>query len=35
MALTHPELPIFGVQYHPESAGSANGTTIFEDFLGQ
>ncbi|MDG1525234.1 MAG: chorismate-binding protein [Candidatus Thalassarchaeaceae archaeon] len=35
MALTHPELPIFGVQYHPESAGSANGTSIFEDFLGQ
>ena len=35
MALAHPELPIYGVQYHPESAGSANGITIFADFLGQ
>jgi anthranilate synthase/aminodeoxychorismate synthase-like glutamine amidotransferase len=35
MALAHPELPVTGVQYHPESAGSANGFSIFVDFLGQ
>ena len=35
MELCHPELPVTGVQYHPESAGSANGLTIFHDFLGQ
>ena len=35
MAVSHPDLPVCGVQYHPESAGSANGLTIFADFLGQ
>ena len=35
MAVSHPELPVYGVQYHPESAGSADGLTIFADFLGQ
>ena len=35
MAVSHPDLPVYGVQYHPESAGSANGLTIFADFLGQ
>jgi anthranilate synthase/aminodeoxychorismate synthase-like glutamine amidotransferase len=35
MALSHPNLPVFGVQYHPESAGSVNGLTIFSDFLAQ
>ncbi|MDE0708126.1 MAG: chorismate-binding protein [Candidatus Poseidoniales archaeon] len=35
MALSHPELPVYGVQYHPESAGSTRGLSIFADFLGQ
>ena len=35
MSLVHPNLPIFGVQYHPESAGSVDGLTIFADFLAQ
>ena len=35
MSLTHPNLPIRGVQYHPESAGSVDGLTIFADFLAQ
>jgi len=35
MALSHPELPVYGVQYHPESAGSAKGISIFAKFLGQ
>ena len=35
MSLTHPDLPIFGVQYHPESAGSVDGISIFADFLAQ
>ena len=35
MALNHPDLPISGVQFHPESAGSVNGLSIFVDFLGQ
>tara|TARA_Y100000588_G_C13477578_1_gene595368 strand:- start:83 stop:445 length:363 start_codon:yes stop_codon:yes gene_type:complete len=35
MAVSHPELPVYGVQYHPESAGSADGLAIFADFLGQ
>ena len=35
MSLTHPNLPVFGVQYHPESAGSVNGLQVFADFLGQ
>ena len=35
MALRHPTLPISGVQFHPESAGSVNGLEIFADFLAQ
>jgi anthranilate/para-aminobenzoate synthase component II len=35
MALSHPSLPVYGVQYHPESAGSADGLSIFSNFLGQ
>tara|TARA_B110000014_G_C19567315_1_gene302378 strand:- start:85 stop:447 length:363 start_codon:yes stop_codon:yes gene_type:complete len=35
MALADPNLPIFGVQYHPESAGSVDGQSIFADFLAQ
>jgi len=35
MALAHPTLPIRGVQYHPESAGSVEGLTILADFLAQ
>ena len=35
MSLTHPDLLVYGVQYHPESAGSVNGLQVFADFLGQ
>ncbi len=35
MSLAHPNLPVYGVQYHPESAGSVDGLSIFADFLGQ
>jgi len=35
MALAHPKLPVYGVQYHPESAGSVNGLQVFADFLAQ
>ena len=35
MSLSHPDLPVYGVQYHPESAGSVNGLQVFADFLGQ
>lgn len=33
MALRHPELPVHGVQFHPESAGSVDGLRIFADLL--
>jgi len=33
MGLAHPSLPIEGVQFHPESAGSVEGMTILSDFL--
>ena len=35
MAIDHPEYPIFGVQYHPESVGSVEGKGIFDSFLCQ
>ena len=35
MALAHNEHRIFGVQYHPESAGSVGGEAIFDKFLCQ
>jgi anthranilate/para-aminobenzoate synthase component II len=33
MALAHRELPIHGVQFHPESIGTAVGRTILGSFL--
>ncbi len=34
MALAHRELPIHGVQFHPESIGTAVGKEILRSFLG-
>ena len=33
MALTHRELPIFGVQFHPESVLTPEGTRLLANFL--
>ena len=33
MGIEHESLPIVGVQFHPESAGSINGISILKDFL--
>jgi anthranilate synthase component II len=33
MALSHRELPVAGVQFHPESIASKHGTTIMRNFL--
>ena len=33
MALRHPSLPIWGVQFHPESAGSVAGWKVLDNFL--
>ncbi|MEE2758731.1 MAG: chorismate-binding protein [Candidatus Thermoplasmatota archaeon] len=33
MGIEHENLPIIGVQYHPESAGSINGSSVLKDFL--
>ncbi len=33
MALSHPELPIWGVQFHPESCGSLEGWKLLDNFL--
>lgn len=33
MALSHRELPVYGVQFHPESILSEHGTTIVRNFL--
>jgi len=33
MALRHRDLPIYGVQFHPESIGTAHGKRLIENFL--
>lgn len=33
MGLTHPTLPLWGVQFHPESCGSVDGERIITNFL--
>ena len=33
MALRHPSLPVWGVQFHPESAGSVAGSKVLDNFL--
>jgi anthranilate synthase component 2 len=33
MALQHNSLPIFSVQFHPESIGSPTGKKLLENFL--
>lgn len=33
MAIKHKDLPLFGVQFHPESIGTQNGQTILKNFI--
>jgi len=33
MALCHRTLPVYGVQFHPESVATANGKRLLENFL--
>ena len=33
MALRHKRLPIYGLQYHPESILSSNGKRVLSNFL--
>lgn len=35
MAIQHQEYPLYGVQFHPESIGTANGKEILRNFLNQ
>jgi anthranilate synthase component 2 len=34
MAISHKELPIYGIQFHPESCLSEGGLTLIQNFLG-
>ena len=34
MAIRHAKLPIFGVQFHPESILTPDGQTLLRNFLG-
>jgi anthranilate synthase/phosphoribosyltransferase len=34
MAIEHATLPLYGVQFHPESIGTPSGKTILKNFLG-
>ena len=33
MALQHKNLPIYGLQFHPESIGSPDGLKMIENFV--
>lgn len=35
MALRHRDYPVYGMQYHPESIGTAEGTSMIQAFLNQ
>ena len=35
MALSHKSRPIFGIQFHPESYGTAGGDQIIMNFLSE
>lgn len=34
MAISHRDRPVFGIQFHPESYGTAGGDRLIENFLG-
>ena len=33
MALSHRELPVYGVQFHPESVATSQGKRLLSNFL--